>query len=264
VTNTSYTVYESLQDSYDDDDDSISDAGPVPPAPPPVPPSDSDFDNADDDSSISSTSSPHPIPSSTPSPPPAQPTGPIYGPKPAPKSWGRHYELALSTRSRAKAGAAPTPTPDVDSTPSPDPSTSTHPNPEPPPVHPESTTDVALLSCGLIPKSYKEALASEDCDSWMEAFEHELDMLRAHKTFELVPLPPGHKAIGSKWVMNLKFDEFGDVSSHRARVVAQGYSQQPGVDYFPMEIFLLLLRQHLFTALLLMQLSRILIFVSLM
>jgi hypothetical protein len=220
------------------DDDSISDAGPVPPAPPPVPPADSDFDDDDDDSSVSSTSSPHsipPSPPSPPSPPPAQPTGPIYGPKPAPKSWGRHYEPGLSTWSRGKAAAAPTPTPDVDSTPSTDPSTSTHSNPELPLVHPESTTDVALLSCGLIPKSHKEA--SKDCDSWMEAFQHELDMLCAHKTFELVPLPPGHKAIGSKWVMNLKFNEFGDVSSHRTCVVAQGYSQQPGVDYFPMEIF---------------------------
>ena len=71
----------------------------------------------------------------------------------------------------------------------------------------------------------------------MDAFQYELNMLRTHKTFELVPLPLGHKAIGSKWVMNLKFDEFGEVSSHRARVVAQGYSQQPGVDYLPMEIF---------------------------
>jgi hypothetical protein len=62
-------------------------------------------------------------------------------------------------------------------------------------------------------------------------------LLHAQKTSELVPLPPGHKAIGSKWVMNLKFNEFGDVSSHRTHVVAQGYSQQPGVDYFPMEIF---------------------------
>jgi hypothetical protein len=222
-------LYESLQDSYDSDN-SISNAGPVPPAPPPVPPADSDFDDADNNSSVSSTSSPHPIPPSPPlppSPPPAQPTGPIYGPKPAPKSWGRHYEPGLSTQSRAKAAAAPTPTSDVDSTPSPDPSTSTYPNPKPPPVHSESTTDVALLFRGLIPKSHKEALASEDCNSWMEAFQHELDMLRA----------PGHKAIGSKWVMNLKFDEFGDVSLHRAHVVAQGYSQQPGVDYFPMEIF---------------------------
>jgi hypothetical protein len=217
-------LYESLQDSYDDDDDSISDVGPAAP----VPPADSDSEDAHDDSSISSTSSSHPIPPSPPSLPPAQPTGPVYGPKPAPKSWGRHLEPGLSTRSRAKAVAPPTP---------PSPSTSTHPNPELPPVHPESTTDVALLSRGLIPKSHKEALASEDCDSWMEAFQHELNMLQTHKTFELVPLPLGHKAIGSKWVMNLKFDEFGEVSSHRARVVAQGYSQQPGVDYFPMEIF---------------------------
>jgi hypothetical protein len=37
--------------------------------------------------------------------------------------------------------------------------------------------------------------------------------------------------------MNLKFNEFDEVSSHRTHVVAQGYSQQPGVDYFSMEIF---------------------------
>jgi hypothetical protein len=37
--------------------------------------------------------------------------------------------------------------------------------------------------------------------------------------------------------MNLKFNKFGEVSSHCAHVVAQGYLQQLGVDYFSMEIF---------------------------
>jgi hypothetical protein len=55
-------LYESLQDSYNDNDDSISNIGPVATAPPPVPPTSSDSEDACDDSSISSTSSSHPVP----------------------------------------------------------------------------------------------------------------------------------------------------------------------------------------------------------
>ncbi|GKD89592.1 retrovirus-related pol polyprotein from transposon TNT 1-94 [Tanacetum coccineum] len=45
-----------------------------------------------------------------------------------------------------------------------------------------------------------------------------------------IPLPISQSIIGTKWVRN-KSDENGIVSRNKARLVAQGYNQQEGIDY---------------------------------
>ncbi|GKE81496.1 retrovirus-related pol polyprotein from transposon TNT 1-94, partial [Tanacetum coccineum] len=47
----------------------------------------------------------------------------------------------------------------------------------------------------------------------------------------LVPAPYGKTIIGSKWVFRNKRDETGIVIKNNARLVAQGYNQQEGIDY---------------------------------
>ncbi|GKF17127.1 retrovirus-related pol polyprotein from transposon TNT 1-94 [Tanacetum coccineum] len=48
---------------------------------------------------------------------------------------------------------------------------------------------------------------------------------------ELVPIPISQSVIGTKWVFRNKLDENGIVSRNRAKLVAQGYNQQEGIDY---------------------------------
>ena len=78
------------------------------------------------------------------------------------------------------------------------------------------------------PHSYKQA--AED-SNWVEAMQKELQALEENDTWELTKLPPGKKAIGSKWVYKVKFKPDGTVDRYKARLVAKGYNQIAGVDY---------------------------------
>ena len=87
------------------------------------------------------------------------------------------------------------------------------------------------------PLSLKEALEADDGPNWEKAIGEELDQHEKLKTWELVDLPPGRKAIGNKWVFVRKRDESGNVDKHKARLVILGSSQKPGVDYSEQETF---------------------------
>ncbi|GKA58581.1 putative ribonuclease H-like domain-containing protein, partial [Tanacetum coccineum] len=60
------------------------------------------------------------------------------------------------------------------------------------------------------------------------------------KVWTLVDLPYGKRAIGTKWVYKNKKDERGIMIRNNARLVAQGYTQEEGIDYD--EVFALVAR----------------------
>nr|GFC73164.1 copia protein [Tanacetum cinerariifolium] len=51
------------------------------------------------------------------------------------------------------------------------------------------------------------------------------------KVWTLVDLPKDKWAIGTKWVYRNKKDERGIVIKNKARLVAQGHTQEEGIDY---------------------------------
>lgn len=59
----------------------------------------------------------------------------------------------------------------------------------------------------------------------------EHDQLTRLGTYVLVPCPPNRKPVGCRWVYDQKRDHTGAIVKHKARLVAQGYSQKKGVDY---------------------------------
>eukprot|EP00268_Persea_americana_P044937 TRINITY_DN4553_c2_g1_i10.p1 TRINITY_DN4553_c2_g1~~TRINITY_DN4553_c2_g1_i10.p1 ORF type:complete len:308 (+),score=35.45 TRINITY_DN4553_c2_g1_i10:1732-2655(+) len=59
----------------------------------------------------------------------------------------------------------------------------------------------------------------------------ELLALEVNKTWDLVPLPENTTIIGSKWVYSIKHRSNGSIDRYKARLVAQGYKQEYGIDY---------------------------------
>ncbi|KAJ9544657.1 hypothetical protein OSB04_024364 [Centaurea solstitialis] len=66
---------------------------------------------------------------------------------------------------------------------------------------------------------------------WIEAMQDELLQFERNKVWSLTSLPAGKSAIGNKWVFRNKKDENGVVIRNKARLVAQGYCQEEGIDY---------------------------------
>ncbi|GJU92241.1 retrovirus-related pol polyprotein from transposon TNT 1-94 [Tanacetum coccineum] len=78
------------------------------------------------------------------------------------------------------------------------------------------------------PKNVNEALGDE---SWIVAMQEELNQFIANDIWELVPQPKNMTIIGTKWVFRNKLEKNDIVSRNKARLVAQGYNQQEGIDY---------------------------------
>jgi hypothetical protein len=82
------------------------------------------------------------------------------------------------------------------------------------------------------PKSMAECQKRSDWVKWKEAIEAELRSLNKRQVFGPVArTPPKVCPVGYKWVFIQKRDENNVVVRYKARLVAQGFSQRPGVDY---------------------------------
>nr|GEX05996.1 copia protein [Tanacetum cinerariifolium] len=67
--------------------------------------------------------------------------------------------------------------------------------------------------------------------SWIDAMQEELLRFKMQKVWILVDLPYGKRAIGTNWVYRNKKDKRGIVIKNKARLVAQGHTQEEGIDY---------------------------------
>ena len=94
------------------------------------------------------------------------------------------------------------------------------------------SSDDTNLAIGINdPKSYRDAMKGPDSSLWKIAADVEMKSILQNETWELVDLPPGKNAIGCKWVFKTKINADGSVNKYKARLVAQGYAQQHGIDY---------------------------------
>jgi len=82
------------------------------------------------------------------------------------------------------------------------------------------------------PTSIAEAYASPDADDWKEVVQSEMDSILSNGTWELTERPYGCKSVGCKWIFKKKLRPDGTIDKYKARVVANGYTQKEGEDFF--------------------------------
>ncbi|GJX69023.1 reverse transcriptase domain-containing protein, partial [Tanacetum coccineum] len=89
-------------------------------------------------------------------------------------------------------------------------------------------------------KEPKKVIHALKDPSRIEAMQEEILQFKLQEVWTLVDLPNRKMVIGTKWVFRNKKDERGIVIRNKVRLVAQGYTQEEGIDYD--EVFALVLR----------------------
>ena len=82
------------------------------------------------------------------------------------------------------------------------------------------------------PQTVDECRQRHDWPKWKEAIQAELTSLAKREVFgPVVQTPEDVKPVGYKWVFVRKRNEHNEIIRYKARLVAQGFSQRPGIDY---------------------------------
>ena len=82
---------------------------------------------------------------------------------------------------------------------------------------------------GVEPENYEEAIKHH---VWKKAMEEEIRMVEKNNTWELVAIPREREVVSLKWIYKIKLNKEGDIQKHKARLVARGFTQKPGIDFY--------------------------------
>ncbi|GKB94911.1 zinc finger, CCHC-type containing protein [Tanacetum coccineum] len=82
------------------------------------------------------------------------------------------------------------------------------------------------------PKTFDEAMKSQDVVFWKEAINDEMDSIMGNNTWVLANLPLGCKPLGFKWIFKTNLTIDGTIKKFKARLVIQGFRKKLGINYF--------------------------------
>ena len=80
------------------------------------------------------------------------------------------------------------------------------------------------------PKTYKQAINSEDRELWQESVDKEILSHLKNNTLLSCSLPEGRKAVPLGWVFKVKDNPDGTVR-YKSRIIMKGYLQREGIDF---------------------------------
>ncbi|KAF3621796.1 hypothetical protein FXO38_31667 [Capsicum annuum] len=87
---------------------------------------------------------------------------------------------------------------------------------------------LTTLNSIVVPKAYITA-SGQKC--WEDAMNEELAALEENDTWDMVDRLTNATITGSRWVYSVKMKADGSLDRYKARLVAQGYKQEYGIDY---------------------------------
>jgi hypothetical protein len=90
---------------------------------------------------------------------------------------------------------------------------------------------VMLVDDSDVPKNYSDIKNFPNSEKWYQAAITELNALKRNKTWVLVDRPKDRNIVGSRFIFKIKCNKNGEVTKYKARLVAQGFSQEYGTDY---------------------------------
>jgi hypothetical protein len=96
----------------------------------------------------------------------------------------------------------------------------------------DSGMAAAMAEADALEPTYEEARGRSDWPQWKAAIDVELENLRAAGTWDVVERPASSNVVDSKWVFKLKKNADGTIDKYKARLVARGFTQIYGVDYY--------------------------------
>ena len=95
-----------------------------------------------------------------------------------------------------------------------------------------SPTGLRVGQAESTPQNWADIKKSEFHKEWLNAMRLELDNHIEIGTFSADVVPKGVNVMTAKWVFAWKTDSDGYITKAKARLVARGFGQQLGVDYF--------------------------------
>lgn len=82
------------------------------------------------------------------------------------------------------------------------------------------------------PNTYNEAIRSNEKQKWIDAMREEYNSLVKNCTWKLVDRPVGQRIVDNRWVFKVKRNTDDSIERYKARLVARGFTQEYGVNYF--------------------------------
>ena len=76
-------------------------------------------------------------------------------------------------------------------------------------------------------KNYEKTIKQ---DVWKKALDEEIRMIRKNNNLELMANPREREVVSLKLI--IKLNQEGDIQKHKARLVARGFTQKPGIDFY--------------------------------
>jgi len=97
--------------------------------------------------------------------------------------------------------------------------------------HIQDAANLAEEELFLAEISLVDAMRGEQSGEWIQAITTEMKSILKNETWTITDRPADRNIIGSRIVLRNKYKQDGTIERRKARIVAKGFAQRPGIDF---------------------------------